>query len=96
MDFTFEKNKLKNHLGKHLYNDLKRYNLIIAGGTITSLFTNNEINDIDVYARCNDDIVDFMTEVIDNNHWIISHTKKATQFNYKDGLPVQLIHYQYF
>lgn len=95
MDFTFERNKLKNLLGDGLYEQLKSYNLIVAGGTITSLFTNNEVNDIDVYGRCNDDILDFATEVIGDGNWIVSHTNKATQF--MDGeLPVQLIHYQYF
>jgi hypothetical protein len=95
MDFTFEKNKLKSILGDSLYKDLKRFELIVAGGTITSLFTNNEINDIDVYGRCNEDVVGFMTEVVEDGSWIVSHTHKATQFSY-NSLPVQLIHYQYF
>jgi hypothetical protein len=96
VDFTFEKNKLKSIIGDTLYKQFQKYNLIVAGGTITSLFTNNEVNDIDVYGRCNDDILDFATEAIEDGGWIVSHTNKATQFTYGRDLPVQLIHYQYF
>lgn len=94
-EYIFEKNKLKNFLGEHLYNHLKKHKLIIAGGTITSLFTNNEINDIDVYGRHNDDIYSFAEEFIDDGSWIVSHTKKATQFTYSEK-SVQLIHYKHF
>lgn len=94
-DYTFEKNKLKSILGDYLYNKLKKYNLVIAGGTITSLFTNSEINDLDVYGRCNEDILEFATDIIENSGWIVSHTKKATQFTYENNL-VQLIHYSHY
>lgn len=97
IDTTFEKNKLKSLLSKQLYNLLKKHELIIAGGTITSLFTGNEINDLDIYGRCNSDVYSFAKSAIEDGSWVISHTHKATMFNYKDSpVPLQLIHYQCF
>lgn len=58
--YEFEKNKLKAHLGDNLYSTLKDYNCIIAGGMITSLFCNREINDVDVYFRNTKDLRDFI------------------------------------
>lgn len=94
-EYQFEKNKLYAYLGEDLIALFKRYNLIIAGGTITSLFTNNEINDIDVYARSEDDALAFVEEVWNDSIHIVSNTKKALQFMYGDT-NVQLIHFKYF
>ena len=92
-DFTFEKNKLKAYLGKDIYNSLKQAKAIVAGGMITSIFTNNEINDVDVYFRDNESLYGFAK---DNLGHVVSHTKKATQYidkvNGQDRL-IQLIHY---
>lgn len=55
--YEFEKNKLYQHLEdgtpslKSLIQDFKDQKVMIAGGAITSLFCNREINDIDVYFR---------------------------------------------
>lgn len=90
----FEKNKLKSILGDNLYKHLKKHEMIVAGGTITSLFTGNPINDIDVYSRSNEDSLNFAEDYLLDN-FIVSHTAKATQV--LDGeLPVQLIHYRTF
>lgn len=97
----FEKSKLKYILGDHLYNTFKACNAMIAGGTISSLFTNKEINDIDVYFRNENDLAAFIMEICESE-WIVSSTSKATLFHYKiqqdgeDPLPVQLIHFKYF
>lgn len=95
--YEFEKNKLKAHLGK-LYNDLKDYNCIIAGGMITSLFCNREINDVDVYFRNTKDLRDFILEnVKDNPHmWIVSKTNKALSIHYNDAVDLQLICFKTF
>ncbi len=96
----FEKAKLKYILGDHLYDTFKACNAMIAGGTIASLFTNKEINDIDVYFRNENDLAGFITEICESE-WIVSSTSKATLFYYKvqdekEPLPVQLIHFSYF
>lgn len=51
MSYQFEKNKLYAYLGEELVEALKRNEAIIAGGAITSLFNNKEINDVDIYFR---------------------------------------------
>lgn len=95
-DLTFEKNKLKAYLGDDLYNYLKKSKAIIAGGMISSLFTNKEINDVDVYFRDYNSLYLFADQTLSGNH-VVSHTHKATQFikKYLDNqILVQIIHYR--
>lgn len=47
--YTFEKAKIKQMLGTDVYDMLKETECVLAGGAITSLFTNREINDFDIY-----------------------------------------------
>ncbi|MEM4994837.1 hypothetical protein WKH56_19945 [Priestia sp. SB1] len=87
------------YLGKDLVETMKAYKVFIAGGTITSLFTNKEINDIDIYFRCEEDAVGFLVDVWEDKGYVVSHTKKATQLMmYGDGesINIQLIHFNYF
>jgi hypothetical protein len=95
MNFQFEKNKLYNYLGEDLVEALKKHNAFVAGGVITSLFCNREINDIDVYFRNEDSLINFLTDIWNNGMWVVSHTKKATLFIY-DRTKIQLIHFRYF
>lgn len=95
-DFTFEKNKLKAYIGDDIYNSLKKSKAIIAGGMISSLFTNKEINDVDVYFRDYSSLYLFADQTLTDNH-VVSHTHKATQFikKYLDNqILVQIIHYR--
>lgn len=95
--FEFEKNKLKAFLGKELYSNLKDYKCIVAGGTITSLFCNREVNDVDVYFRSKKDISDFILEVVKDscNMWIVAQTKKSLSLKSGDKL-IQLICFNVF
>lgn len=98
-NFEFEKKKLKAYLGESLYNKFKENNVIIAGGMIGSLFSNKEINDVDVYFRTNEDLYSFALDTIEDVT-VVSHTKKATQYldysNVEKGIQilVQLIHFR--
>ncbi|AZV43612.1 hypothetical protein BAOM_3003 [Peribacillus asahii] len=95
----FEKNKLYDYLGEDLIDTFKHHNAIIAGGTVTSLFNNKDINDIDVYFRDEDSLINFLSDVWSSSCWIVSNTNKATQFMYKKKdkeVNVQLIHFKYF
>ena len=47
--FEIEKLKIKQLLGTDVYDMLKETKCVLAGGAITSLFTNKEINDFDIY-----------------------------------------------
>jgi hypothetical protein len=95
MEFQFEKNKLYAYLGEDLVKVLKHHKGFIAGGTITSLFCNREINDVDVYFRDEESILGFLNEVWSGGRHVVSHTKKATQLMY-DDINLQVIHFQYF
>ncbi|MCM3109938.1 hypothetical protein [Lederbergia lenta] len=99
MNFTFEKNKLYAYLGKDLVNALKRHDAYIAGGTITSLLSNRDINDIDVYFRNEESAIGFIQEFWEDRIHVVSHTKKATHFVYPTGhdpINLQVIHFNYF
>lgn len=95
MNFTFEKKKLKTLLGEVLYKELKKHEMILAGGAITSLFTNSEINDFDIYSRREEDVLSFLTETWEGGGFVVTHTKKATLVTIDEKL-VQLIHFNYY
>lgn len=96
MNYTFEKNKLYDHIGKRLVNRLKEYKCFVAGGTITSLFTNNKINDLDIYFRDEKSCIKFVEECWeDSNDWINMLTKKSVLMRVDDK-EIQVIHFKYF
>lgn len=55
--------KLKNLVGEDFYSVLKAAGAYIAGGALTSLFTNKEVNDIDVYFPNSDSFVNVLREI---------------------------------
>ncbi len=94
--YQFEKNKLYDYIGKHLVNRLKEYKCFVAGGTITSLFTNNKINDLDVYFRDEKSCIDFVKECYeDSKDWINLLTKKSVLMRV-DEKEIQVIHFKFF
>ena len=98
MEYSFEKSKLYNYLGDYLVGLLIEHKAYIAGGTITSLFCNREINDIDVYFRSKEDCTSFIGEIY-NNSCLMTHTNKATLFIRGEGntpVKLQLIHFGFF
>ncbi|MHB0943380.1 hypothetical protein ACYCSU_17160 [Paenibacillus sp. ALE1] len=96
MNHIFEKNKLYDILGSHLVNTLKEHEVFIAGGTITSLFSGNPINDIDLYFRSEASLVDLVEKIYeDSGDWVHALTKKALLVKVDDK-EVQLIHFKYF
>lgn len=73
---------------------LKQYNVFIAGGMITSLFTRADINDVDIYFRSKADLARFLYEEM-NHNWVLSQTKKAFLFKV-DGKALQTIYFRFF
>ncbi len=65
--------------------DLSSYGMFLAGGAITSLFTNKEINDFDIYLKKKEDMLNFLQELRDDSH-IISVTDKSVLFKSSDIL----------
>ncbi len=97
MSYEFEKKKLYAYLGKNLVSDLKGKKCYIAGGTITSLFSKREINDIDIYFKSEKALIDVVTDIWeDRTGWIVSTTNKATLIKYDGKTDVQIIHFKYF
>ena len=47
--YTIEKNKFLSFLDEEILGNLEDVGAILAGGAITSVFTNREINDLDIY-----------------------------------------------
>jgi hypothetical protein len=96
MNHIFEKNKLYDILGSHLVNTLKEHEVFVAGGTITSLFSGNPINDIDLYFRSEASLAELVEKIYeDSGDWVHALTKKALLVKVDDK-EVQLIHFKYF
>lgn len=87
-----EKRKLKTYLGDNLYDALKAYNCIVAGGMITSIFCDRKINDVDVYFHNKEDLANFIKN---ESIYIVALTKKAIKIGYC-GKDVHLIHFDTF
>lgn len=95
MNTTFEKNKLYAYLGDDLVDTLKEYKAFIAGGLITSLFCNKEINDVDIYFRTREDAAEFIRDEVESSK-VVTYTTKATTFLSGYSLPCQAIYFQSF
>lgn len=63
MSYNNELNKLKKGFPSSLWEALADHGCIIAGGAITSVFTNTEINDYDIYFRSKEDFTKIFKEV---------------------------------
>ena len=94
--YNYQKKKLQLSLGRW-YDILKKYDVIIAGGSIRSIFCNDEINDFDIYVKSQDNLIKLLKELYDNC-FMLCHTDKATLFKTKDDneLMLQVIHLSYF
>ena len=90
-EYSFERRKLFEKIDR-FENILRNYNCFIAGGAITSVFTNKEINDIDIYFRSKNDLRDFVTE---NKLFIVYATDKSFTFKVDDTI-FQAIYFDYF
>lgn len=78
MLYQGEKDFLYHILKNDVVNLLKKYNTVIAGGCITSIFCNREIHDIDIYFHSNKDFFLFVKECIEEyGGHILYISKKA-------------------
>lgn len=74
-----KKEILLGSISDKLVETLKLYNAVIAGGAITSVFTEKEINDYDIYFKNDEDLKGFLRSEWCNTHYRIS-SKKALNF----------------
>lgn len=88
------------HYKKAIEAHFSRYNMegiYLAGGALTSIFSNNPINDLDLYFTDQETLGSFID---DSNGNAIAVTDKAISLNIKDGksgyFAVQCIYFKYF
>lgn len=58
-----EVQRIKNLVGGDTYRALQESKAILAGGAITSIFTNREVNDLDTYFKTKEGFQNFIEEV---------------------------------
>lgn len=101
-DFQREARILRSLFNEDIYEILKRLDAIVAGGTLTSLFSNREVNDLDIYFRSWDDLEVFITymhdkELRSGDHDLTVHTmgwnkykRSYRRFKELDGIDLAL------
>lgn len=67
-----------------------------AGGAVTSVFTNQPINDVDVYFRSKDDFEYAVESAYEDGMWCVDSSKRAVTFSDNGGTPVQYMHFDFF
>jgi hypothetical protein len=91
--------KLTSLLSDNTLEILSACNAIIAGGSITSVFCNREVNDIDVYFRSEQDYMVFLDLVFNGQFALVcnNYTDRSVLFKDKEtGQDVQAIVYKFF
>lgn len=94
MNYPKEKNKLKRLLPK-TFEILENYNCYIAGGSITSLFTGQDINDVDIYFKDKAELFRLLYEKF-SYEYIIYVSKKAITFKLSTGETIQFVYMNYY
>jgi hypothetical protein len=67
----------------------------IAGGALTSAFTNQTINDVDFYFKSKDHFIDAITLAYSERLWCVAATDRAVTFAEGDNI-IQLMHFDFF
>src|SRR3954471_19372832 len=81
-NFTFEKKKLLTHISNpELLELLKQSKCFIAGGAITSLFSGQNINDIDVYFKDYESLVIALKNLFNSHEMEDSENFDISPFN---------------
>lgn len=67
----------------------------IAGGALTSAFTGQAINDVDVYFKSQDAFCDAVERAYEDGMWCVAATDRAVTFAHGESI-VQLMHFDFF
>lgn len=94
MNYQKEKNILKRLIPK-TFEILEKYNCYIAGGAITSLFTGQAINDIDIYFKDKAELFEILYKEF-SGEYIIYVSKKAITFKLSSEETIQFIYMNYY
>lgn len=109
MQYPNELRKLKAHMSSDLWEVLAENGCMIAGGAVTSVFTNKEINDVDVYFPSAEAFTKVVAEVYGTyTHGLESefglgyteargmHVTKKSLLILSDSYDVQFIGYSFY
>lgn len=66
-----------------------------AGGAVTSVFTGNKINDVDVYFKSREAFELAACQAYEDGFWCVDSSKRAVTFS-DNGRIVQLMHFDFF
>jgi len=71
--------------------------LLAAGGAITSTFTAQPINDLDIYFRSRDAFVTMLQACYEDGYWCVACTPRAITFkDNSNKVAIQLMHFKFF
>lgn len=70
-------------------------NCMIAGGALTSIFTNQPINDVDLYFKSKSAFIAAVREAYDDHLWCVAATDRAVTFK-KGNATIQMMHFDFF
>jgi len=68
----------------------------IAGGAVTSAFTNAKINDVDVYFKSRRAFETGVYQAYEDGLWCVAASKRAVTFAGRNNDIAQLMHFDYF
>ena len=66
-----------------------------AGGAVTSVFTAQNINDVDVYFKTREAFETAVAQAYEDGYWCVSSSKRAVTFS-DNGRVVQFMHFDFF
>src|SRR5690606_23250806 len=94
-DFKHQSRQVVSMLGDDMFDALSKSSAIIAGGAVLSAFTQQEVNDIDVYFRSKHDLVKAFIKVTkDWDSVYLGHTDKSITL--KDRESEAIVQFIYF
>lgn len=99
MQYKNEIKKLKQLVSSTTWDILEQSDAIIAGGSITSLFCNREVNDVDLYFRTQEQFEIFIDLVFEGDFALIANNMTNRSILFKDketNQCVQAIIYKWF
>lgn len=70
-------------------------NSFIAGGSLTSVFTNQPINDVDLYFKTKEAFIDAVRDAYDNSLWCVTASDRAITFASGDNI-IQLMLFDFY
>lgn len=99
MKHLYEKYRIEEIISnctEEMISAMEKFHAIIAGGAITSVFTNAPVNDLDVYFRNQEDMAGFLLAMESTSNIILSYSDKAILFTSNGEQMVQVITFKTF